>query len=266
MDLEQYVDRSVFSRGIPDLHACNTVQDLGECMDTVLHAKKALFKQASDQLHWAASLMEQNPDILKRTLDPEQKRRPNTAHIVSRMRYTANRFRKCDVKHFIATEYFAFYFFPVIPFDTALMQLLRWMEKYGFITEHGQINNSNHRQHAHSQSMEKHANMVMEGLPYFFTDFPSTKGLVANDKGDVLRTVHTSLSDQNDLAADSGLRDLFFTVHRTGSHLEFKLPVASQAREPNDKREQAWLASFVELYRYLEMFEKTSMLALEESF
>lgn len=265
MDLERYVDRSVFSRGIPKLYICNTVQGLGECMDTVLHAKKTLFQQASDQLHWAASLMEQNPDILKRTLDPEQKRRPNTAHIVSRMRYTANRFRKCDVKHFITTEYFEFYFFPVIPFDTALAKLLRWMKKYGFITEHGQIYNSNHRQYAHPQSMEKHANNVMEGLPYFFTEFPSTKGLVANDKGDVLRTVNTPLSDQNDPAADSALKDPFFTVHRIASHLEFKLPVGSQAREPSDKREQAWLASFVELYRYSEMLEKTSMLALEES-
>lgn len=170
MDLERYLDRAVFPHGMPKLYTCSTVQALGECMDAVLHAKKALFKQSSDQLHWAASLMEQNPDLLKRTLDPEQKQRPNTAHIVSRMRQKANRFRKCDVKYFVVSEYFAFYFFPLIPFDAALTNLLRWMEKYGL---NGRMDDGT--KNVHPPSIEKHANIVMGGMPYFFTEFPPTK-------------------------------------------------------------------------------------------
>ena len=249
MDLDRYVDRSAFPHGMPKLYTCNTVQALGECMDTVLHAKKTLFKQSSDQLQWAASLMEQNPDLLKRTLDPEQKQRPNTAHIVSRMRHTADHCRKCDVKCFITTEYFAFYFFPVIPFDTALAKLLWWMEKYG-LTDSNRM-----ERHAHPPSIEQHANIVMEGMTYFFTDIPPTKRSVANDKGDVLRTVHTSYPE-----TESATQELFFAVHKIASAQEFRLPVRELSREPNDKREQAWLASFVDLYRYLEMLDKTSML------
>ncbi|KAL2842541.1 hypothetical protein BJY01DRAFT_216432 [Aspergillus pseudoustus] len=265
MNLERYVDRSVFPHGIPRLYTCNTVQDLEELMDAVLHAKKTLFKQTSDQLYWAASLLEQNPDILKRTLDPEQKRRPNTAHIVSRMRYTANRFKKCDLKRFISSEYFGFYFFPVIPFDTALAELLRWTEKYGITADNSRMDDGNHRKHAHPPSIKKHANIVVDGIPYFFTDFPpgeleKTKRSVTNDKGEVLRTVHSPLSDQYGPETDSVTQDPFFTVHRIASHLEFKIPVSNQAREPNDEREQAWLASFVVLYRYLEILEKTSTL------
>ncbi|BCS21758.1 uncharacterized protein APUU_22190S [Aspergillus puulaauensis] len=245
MDLERYLDRAAFPHGMPKLYTCDTVQDLGECMDAVLQAKKALFKQSSDQLQWAASLMEQNPDLLKRTLDPEQKQRLNTAHIVSRMRQKANRFRKCDVKHFIGSEYFAFYFFPVSPFDTSLAKLLRWMEKYGL-----NARMDDGTKNAHPPSIETHANIVMEGMPHFFTEFPPAQRSVTNDKGGVLRTVHPE--------TDSGSRELFFTVHRIASAQEFRLPVRKLAREPNDEREQVWLASFVALYRYLEMLEKTS--------
>ncbi|KAL4947336.1 hypothetical protein BDW69DRAFT_118767 [Aspergillus filifer] len=273
MDLEPYIDRSLFPHGIPKLYTCTTAQELDKCMDALLHAKKTLSKQTSEQLCWAASLLEQNPDILKRTLDPEQKRRPNTAHIVNRMRYMANRCGKCDPKHFVASEYFWFYFFPVIPFDEALGELVRWMEKYGFVQTIDKADNGIKPEHSHPPSIKKHASTVMEGMPYFYTDSPpapapaepekiALRSAITNDKGQVLRTVHTPFSEPNCPETEHPYPS--FTVHRIASHREFKLPVSTQAREPNDQREQAWLASFVELYRYLEVLDKASTLALED--
>ncbi|KAL4794526.1 hypothetical protein BDV19DRAFT_364768 [Aspergillus venezuelensis] len=265
MDLEPYVDRSLFPHGMPKVYSCITPQQLDECMDVLLHAKETLSQRTSEQLYWAASLLEQNPDILKRTLDPEQKRRPNTAHIVNRIRYMANRVGKCDPKRFAASEFFGFYFFPVIPFDGALVELLGWMEKYElFANANGSI------KHAHPPSIEKHANTVIEGMPYFYTDFPPAlppaepektepRSAITNDKGQVLRTMQTPWSQSEQNATE---KDPVFTVHKIASHKEYRLPVSTQAREPNDLREQAWLASFVELYRYLEVLDKTSTLAL----
>ncbi|KAL4968708.1 uncharacterized protein BDV14DRAFT_166567 [Aspergillus stella-maris] len=272
MDFEPYIDRSIFPHGIPKVYACTTPQQLDQCMDVLLHAKKTLSRRTSEQLYWAASLLEQNPDILKRTLDPEQQRRPNTAHIVDRIRFMANQAGSCDPKRFFASEFFGFYFFPVIPFDSALVELLGWMEKYGLMSTATTDNNVQFKHsHAHPLSIEKHANTVIEGMPYFYTDSPLApaaepektipRSAVLNGKGQVLRTVHTPFSESNQTG--SKLQKPFFTVHRIASHKEFRLPVSIQAREPNDLREQAWLASFVGLYRYLEVLDKTSTLAID---
>lgn len=273
MDLERYLDRSVFPNGIPNLYTCKTPQDFEECMEAVLSAKKVLLKRTSDQLYWAASLLEKNTDILKKTLDPAQKPRSNMAHIVSRMRYTANCFAKCDLKRFISSELFAFYFFPLIPFDTALADLLQWMEKYGLFTNR----RTDDGKHAHPSYIEKHAKTVIEGMPYFFRAFhppgapeETTQRLaITNEQGKVRRTMHTPWSDANapETSGSTTGNDPSFTVHRIASRVEYRLPVSSQGREPNDEREQAWLESFVNLYRYLESLEKTTTLgeALEKS-
>lgn len=265
INLERYVDRSVFQGGIPSLYNCKSAQDLEACFDVVHHAKRRMCQQAFDQLSLAASLLEQNPDILKRTLDPEQKRRPNTAHIVARILYMANRCRNYHINSFLASEYFRYQFFPVIPFDSALAEMVQRMEKHGFIAEDSRMDSdaNPNQKHSHPPSIREHADIVIKGMPRFFTSRISdqqqwAKRLVTNDKGDVLRTVNTPWSDQNGLEANKTAEGAFFTVHKIAPPADFKLRARFQAQESIDEKEEVWLVSFVGLYRYLEILEKTS--------
>ncbi|KAJ5089970.1 hypothetical protein N7532_008654 [Penicillium argentinense] len=263
--LDRYVDRSVYPDGVPKPHECQSVEELERCIAIIQHAKNRMFQQSSDQLHFAASLLEENPDILKRTLDPEQKRRANIAHVVSRMRVTADKIKNSDYQAFTPNEHFRYDFFPVIPFDAALAELLRNLEKHGLTpsTESRMAGNDEQSQEtSHPPSIKHQVDIVIEGLPHYLTDyatFPTNKTRtvrppVTNDKGDVFRTKNTPWSEGGDDPTDTP----YFAVHRVAPSFAFMRQTDTRALEPCDEKEEKWLTSFVDLYRYSEKLEKTT--------
>lgn len=259
--LDRYVDRSVYPNGVPNPRLCDTVEELEICIAAVKHAKTRMIQRVTDQLYFAATILENNPDLLKRTLDPEQKRRANIAHVVNRMRKTADKIKSRNWRSFTPNEHYMYEFFPVIPYDTTLVELLRNLEKYGlFPGKESQLLNDKEQdtQISHSGSIRNQVDVLMEGMPFYFTDVPffpiqSVKAVnppVTDDKGDVFRTKNTSSSEDNSEA--------YFAVHNVLPSLCYMRPTYPRPLEPCDDREEIWLTSFVDVYRYLENLEKTN--------
>lgn len=266
--LDRYVDRSVHPDGVPNPHDCKTVEELERCIAAIQHARNRMIQRSTDQLYCAAKMLENNSDILKRTLDPEQKRRANIAHVVDRMRKTGDKIKSRDYRKFTANEHFRYDFFPVIPFDSALIDLLRNLETHGLVPGQESPLPSDKEevpQTSHSPFIMNQVDILIEGLPHFFTEVPTvatkkTKTIrppVTNDEGDVFRTKNTPWSEHNDRPIDSP----YFTVHRVAPSFAFKRQTGSRAVAPCDDKEERWLTSFVELYRYLEELERTTPVA-----
>ncbi|KAJ5404454.1 hypothetical protein N7509_004325 [Penicillium cosmopolitanum] len=127
VDLNRF---TVGSKEIPLVTSASSLAQLEECCKAVRAAKVQYFAQASGQLRRACTLLENNPDLLKRTLDPNQKRRPNTAHITARMNLVADKIAKSNLQNQVHTEYYRYTFFPLTPFDTSLTELLRMMDYF----------------------------------------------------------------------------------------------------------------------------------------
>jgi len=257
--LDRYVDRSVYPNGVPNPRLCETVEELERCISAVKHAKTRMIQRSTDQLYFAANILEKNPDLLKRTLDPEQKRRANIAHVVNRMRKTADKTKSRNWRSFTPNEHFSYEFFPVIPYDSALVELLRNLEKHGLSSGKESRLLSDEEQSpqtSHSQSIKDQIDFLMEGMPFYFTDVPffpiqnikAANPPVTDDKGDVFRTKNTFTSEDND--------DAYFAVHNVLPSLCYKRPTYPRPLEPCDDREERWLTSFVDVYRYLENLEK----------
>lgn len=257
--LDRYVDRSVYPNGVPNPRLCETVEELERCIAAVKHAKTRMVQRSTDQLYFAGTMLEKNPDLLKRTLDPEQKRRANIAHVVDRMRKTADKIKSRNWRSFTPVEHFRYYFFPVIPYDSALVELLRNLEKHGlFSGKESRLLSDEEQgpQTSHSHFIKEQVDILMEGMPFYFTDVPffPTQSIktanppVTDDKGDVFRTKNISSSDDDE--------DAYFAVHSVSSSLCYERRTYPCPLEPCDEREERWLTSFVDVYRYLENLEK----------
>ncbi|KAJ5785152.1 uncharacterized protein N7503_010364 [Penicillium pulvis] len=242
---------------IPAIDVFSSLEQFTERGQALQLAKTNLEDQCTSQLQRAATLLEDNPDILKRTLDPEQKRRPNTEHIVSRLRYDATRFFRAHKSHpFANMEFFRYEFFPLIPFDEALVKLLDWIEEFEIGTG-DQLYNSESR---HSPSILKAARIVVDGMPVFYNSFPvgradSGRRVTTNEKGEFLRTVKTPWSQK----PTSWLQEVdmpSFAPHKLGRTAMYR---RNAGLEPCDKEEERWLVSFIDLYRYLEALKSSKV-------
>ncbi|KXG45543.1 uncharacterized protein PGRI_033100 [Penicillium griseofulvum] len=226
-----------------------TFQTMKKYWDEIQHAKATLFNQMASELRWGADLLEANPDILKRTLDPAQERRPNTAHIVSRMRRDAAKIVRSPNEKFVFSEHFEYVFVQVIPFDSALTELLSLMQSQGIVV-------GNQVTDGLPSSVTKLANIVVCGLPSFYKSALETRKELfkrkpwstANVKGEILRTGNTPWSEQ--LKTPLSIDGSFFTPFKTGTVRDFVRP-RSCNWEPHSEMEKEWVESFVELYRYL---------------
>ncbi|KAJ5537435.1 hypothetical protein N7513_010621 [Penicillium frequentans] len=240
---------------IPAIDVFSSLEQFTERGQALQQAKTNLEDQCTSQLQRAATLLEDNPDILKRTLDPEQKRRPNTEHIVSRLRSDATRFFRAHKSHpFANMEFFRYEFFPLIPFDEALVKLLGWMEEFEMVTG-DQLCNSESR---HPPSIMETARIVVDGMPVFYNSLPvdraeTARQVTTNEKGEFLRTVMTPWSQES----TSWLQEVdvpSFTPHKLGRTAMYR---REAGLKPCDKEEEHWLVSFIDLYRYLDALKSS---------
>ncbi|KAJ5887777.1 hypothetical protein N7495_007818 [Penicillium taxi] len=203
----------------------------------------AVSGQLALELRWAADMLEANPDILKRTLDSAQKRRPNTAHIVSRMRHGAERFMRYPKARLAACEHFRYLFMPVIPFDSVLDELLDLMKTNGLLDGDKIIKDG------FPALVTGLAEIVVRGIPHVYVSDDEICGLHSEYKydGKIQRTGNTPW---NTPIIPVTIDDAFFTPFRLCQGRNFQRQKCSRW-EPHSEKEREWLKSFVELYRYL---------------
>ncbi|OQE37875.1 hypothetical protein PENCOP_c009G03288 [Penicillium coprophilum] len=226
-----------------------TFEAMKEHWDDIQAAKATLFGQMASELRWAADILEANPDILKRTLDPAQERRPNTAHIVSRMRQDAAKIARSPREKFVLSEHFSLVFVPVIPFDSALNEMLCLMQSQGMVMGNRVVTDGL------PPSVTKLVHIVIRGMPRFYMSPLEMKHLsemklrpTANEKGEIIRTGNTLWSEQPNTPVS--IDGSFFTPFKTGSAYHFRR-LSSFYWNSHSEVEKEWLESFVELYRYL---------------
>lgn len=257
VDLNRF---TVGSKGISQVTSTSCFAQLEECCTAVRAAKIHFFEQASGQLRRACTLLENNPDLLKRTLDPDQKRRPNTAHITARMNFVADKIAKSNLQNLVHTEYYRYTFFPLIPFDSSLAELLRMMDNFD-ITAGGVLllnkDGASACGRQHTPVVHHLARVVIDGMAYHHTFWPKDPDRyrhfqVTNENGDTFRTGNTPWSEQLDLIMDELVQGPFFAPHKFGTIKQWFRPREYAGCEPFDDKEEEWLTSFVELYRYLE--------------
>ncbi|CAG8909087.1 unnamed protein product [Penicillium egyptiacum] len=236
-------------------------EELRTCWHDIQKAKANLFQLRASELRWTADMLETNPDILKRTLDPAQEFRPNTAHIVSRLRHTADAIIRTPAKKFIFSEHFSYDFLAIIPFDSALDQLLHMMQKHGII-EGDQVAASKTIVLAgaasHPSSIINSVRIVIDGMPKFYISPPEAAEQkaefawrnAANKDGDLLRTANTPWSEPCDANERVSLEGPYFTPFKYGGNKSYWRPPALHL-DLHHEMEKEWLVSFVEVYRYL---------------
>lgn len=242
---------------LPKLTIVSSLEEYKRYWDIMANAKSVLDRKCSDQLWLAATLLEENPDILKRTTDPDQKRRPNTQHVVSRMKQVAAIIQRRKAQDFRRVEYFRYDFFPIIPFDRALEHLLYMMEKHR-MTASGQIPAGSR----HPPAMANLAQAVVAGMAYLYPLGPVRPAkrfgfCPINNRGDVLRTMNTPWSIEPEEKDRWGHVDAVSFTPSIDTHLPAWYRVReSDTYEPHSAGEEVWVKAFVELYRYLETLEK----------
>ncbi|KAJ5999740.1 hypothetical protein N7481_000149 [Penicillium waksmanii] len=259
VDLNRF---TVGSKGISPVTSNSSFAQLEECCTAVRAAKIQYFAQASGQLRRACTLLENNPDLLKRTLDPDQKRRPNTAHITARMNLVADKIAKSNLQNQVRTEYYRYTFSPLTPFDTSLTELLRMMDLFD-ITAGGVLllnkDGSSACGRQHTPAVHQLASVVIDGMAYHHTFWSKDSDLhrhfqlqVTSDNGDTFRTGNTPWSEKLDFILDELVQGPFFAPHKLGTIKQWRRPRKYAGNEPFHHKEEEWLTSFVELYRYLE--------------
>ncbi|CRL27624.1 unnamed protein product [Penicillium camemberti] len=252
-----------YSNGIEDrnLKTFHSFEEQKKCWHDIQKAKANLFQLRASELRWTADMLEANSDILKRTLDPTQEVRPNTAHIVSRLRHVASEIMRAPIEKFVFSEHFRYDFLGIIPFDSALDLLLHMMQKHGLIAG-DQVVASNKPSltddTSHPSSIINSVQIIVDGMPRFYISPPETAEQranfawrpTANKDGDLLRTVNTPWSEPLGENERGSLEGPYFTAFKFGDNKGYWRP-ESLFWDPHNQMEKEWLVSFVEVYRYL---------------
>ncbi|KAJ5932454.1 hypothetical protein N7516_006943 [Penicillium verrucosum] len=249
-----------YSNGMEDrnLKTIHSFEEQKKCWDGIQKAKANLFQLRASELRWTADMLEANSDILKRTLDPTQEVRPNTAHIVSRFRHCADEIVRAPVEKFVFSEHFGYDFLAIIPFDSALDLLLHMMQKHGLIAD-DQVVASNTITltdgTSHPSSIINSVRTIIDGMPRLYISPPETTKQrawrpTANKYGDLFRTANTPWSEPFGGNEQVSLEGPYFTALKFGDKKGYWRS-ESLYWEPHNQIEKEWLISFVEVYRYL---------------
>ncbi|KAL2008615.1 hypothetical protein VTN00DRAFT_6809 [Thermoascus crustaceus] len=236
----------------------STLPALQNRRDAIRSAQAELKRIKSPQLERAASLLEENPDILHRATDPEQNQRQNTAHVVSRLRRAAERVARQDILKgtMKGMEYFRNAFFPVVPFNHALGFVVRMLQKYPAPSSlPGSEGES-------TESLKTDINTIIQGMPYIYLspirelEQPAPCSTTTEPHA-VRRTWYTPYSvPPYDRDLDSN-KPVFGGDRYTPAWYVERYPVAPLKKyQPHDGRELEWLEAFVRVYRYMERLEK----------
>ncbi|KAJ5969549.1 hypothetical protein N7501_005797 [Penicillium viridicatum] len=253
----------VYSNGTEDrnLKTFDSFEEQKKCWHDIQKAKANLFQLRASELRWAANMLEANSDILKRTLDPTQEVRPNTAHVVSRLRHGADAIMRAPIEKFIFSEHFSYEFLGIIPFDSALDLLLHMMQKHGLVAgDQVVVSNTISLTDgiSHPSSIINSVRIIIDGMPRFYISPPETAEQranfawrpSANKDGDLLRTGNTPWSEPLGRNERVFLEGPYFTPFKICDNKGYSRP-ESIYWDPHHQMEKEWLVSFVEVYRYL---------------
>ncbi|KAJ5612534.1 hypothetical protein N7510_005728 [Penicillium lagena] len=268
-NLNRYAPEHTSGPGLPEVWDYSTVEALEERWNATKEARGNLAHKSIAQLRWAADMLQTNPDILKRTLDPGQQPRRNIAHVVQRMRSSADKIAKVHRLYYAGSEYLLYEFFPIIPFDWALEELIDMLVKHHLATESpdGEAEVPERMPEdgiaisiEHPTSIKRSAQILIIGMPYFYSSFPhslphSKHPLITNKKNQIFRTANTPWSGKPFIFPDLNLETPCFTPHNSGPRPAFRRDKPFQLYEPHDGREEEWLEAFVTLYRYFKGLE-----------
>ena len=154
-----------------NLKTFHSFEEQRKCWHDIQKAKANLFQLRASELRWSADMLEANSDILKRTLDPTQEVRPNTAHIVSRLRHGADAIMRAPIEKFIFSEHFSYEFLGIIPFDSALDLLLHMMQKHGVGGDQVVASNTISLTDgtSHPSSIINSLRIIIDGMPVSYT-------------------------------------------------------------------------------------------------
>lgn len=252
-----------YSNGIEDrnLKTLHSFEEQKKCWHDIQKAKANLFQLRASELRWTADMLEANSDILKRTLDPTQEVRLNTAHTVSRLRQEADKIMRAPAEKFVFSEHFSYEFLGIIPFDSALDLLLHMMQKHGLVAG-DQVVASNTISltdgTSHPSSIINSVRIIIDGMPRFYIAPPETAEKrdnfawrpAANKNDDLLRTANTPWSESFGGNERVSLEGPYFTAFKFGDNKEYSRP-ASLYWDPHNQMEKEWLVSFAKVYRYL---------------
>ncbi|KAJ5413082.1 hypothetical protein N7465_005387 [Penicillium sp. CMV-2018d] len=252
-----------YSNGIEDqnLKTFHSFEEQKKCWHDIQKAKANLFQLRASELHWTADMLEANSDILKRTLDPTQEVRPNTAHIVSRLRHGADAIMRAPIGKFIFSEHFSYEFLGIIPFDSALDLLLHMMQKHGLVAGDEVVASNTISLTdgtSHPSSIINSVRIIIDGMPRFYISPPETAEQrakfawrpSANKDVDLLRTANTPWSESLGGNERVSLEGPYFTPFKFCDNKGYSRP-ESLYWDPHHQMEKEWLVSFVEVYRYL---------------
>lgn len=249
-----------------NLKTFHSFEEQRKCWHDIQKAKANLFQLRASELRWSADMLEANSDILKRTLDPTQEVRPNTAHIVSRLRHGADAIMRAPIEKFIFSEHFSYEFLGIIPFDSALDLLLHMMQKHGLVGG-DQVVASNTISltdgTSHPSSIINSLRIIIDGMPRFYISPPETAEQranfawrpSANKDGDLLRTGNTPWSEPLGGNERVSLEGPYFTPFKFGDNKGYSRP-ESLYWDPHHQMEKEWLVNFVEVYRYLKNLDR----------
>jgi hypothetical protein len=272
-NLNRYATEQSSDPGLSEVWDYSTIGALEERWNSMKEARKNLGHKSIAQLHWAADMLQSNPDILKKTLDPGQQPRRNIAHVVQRMKASADKFKKVHRLYYAGSEFLLYEFFPIIPFDWALDELIDMLVKHQLATESPdgeaevpETKPGDGLAHPieHPTSIKRSVQILIIGMPYFYSSFPQSlphakQPLITNKKNRIFRTANTPWSGKPFIFPDLNLETPCFTPHNSGVRAAFRRDEQFQLYEPHDGREEEWLEAFVSLYRYFKGLESEGL-------
>ncbi|KAE8150933.1 hypothetical protein BDV25DRAFT_153543 [Aspergillus avenaceus] len=219
-----------------DLHS---VEGIKARRDAIHAAQKCLNEKKTAQIFRAADLLESNPDILKKTVDPSQVQRKNVGHLVSRYMIDARKISKenwarGDRKR--GAGWFADDQFPVAPFDEALGLVVKELEAMGAeIYAHAD-------QSVVAQWMVKDAYKIDSDLQVKIETFVSGLRYLFKVEAEPGAPVNR-IGIESDSDGES-IEKRVFIQPTTSRDWDWRY-------DPHDEREIAWLEAFVAVYRSL---------------
>ncbi|KAK2762737.1 hypothetical protein FQN54_000911 [Arachnomyces sp. PD_36] len=221
-----------------------------------------------EQLKQAADLLEANPDILKQSNDPAQKRRPNIPHQTNRMNATLDLISRSLIIRDPnpGASYFRYLRFPVVPFDDALNEVAEALVMRGWCGQQDQstMKESKDSDDAKAEnndvaSIRSHVETLINGAGSLHIYSPQEPGSLPEAQPDneapgwTLRVPSlTRTIDGVDQSVEMDSPKPRFE-HKQGFR-QPERPCRTQVRAwaPHDEKELEWLKAFVEVYRFLE--------------
>ncbi|KNG83364.1 hypothetical protein ANOM_009037 [Aspergillus nomiae NRRL 13137] len=207
---------------LPTVWETGTIAGLEAGWNTIQDAQEKVNKRKAVQLHKAADLLEANPDVLKKMVDPSQTPRKNIPHIVERIRGAEKRVARQSLlwgHTLTGTSWFMYGHFSLVPFDRTWVLFCRDWRAWGWSTESlGEVGVS--------------VRVVVEGLRFVYS---------GEEEGRLPR-----------IAMHEDSRSWYFIPRGPVDALNYAMDGWARQYDAHDEREIAWLEAFVAVYRHFE--------------